>query len=64
LLLGDILLGTDAGAFAAVEDFAAALQKENGLLLRLEFLRGDYSRVRRVSVQLEDRGRRGGSIAA
>jgi serine protease Do len=64
LLLGDILLGTEVGAFTAVEDFAAALQKENGRLLRLDFLRGDYSRVRRVSVQLEDRGRRGGSIAA
>jgi S1-C subfamily serine protease len=64
LLLGDILLGTEVGAFSAVEDFAAALRGETSRVLRLEFLRGDYSRVRRVSVQLEDRGRRGGSIAA
>jgi S1-C subfamily serine protease len=64
LLLGDILLGTEAHAFTSVENFAAALQNENSRVLRLEFLRGDYARVRRVSVQLADRGRQGGAIAA
>lgn len=64
LLLGDILLGTEGRAFHSVEDFADALQGEASRVLRLEFLRGDYTRVRRVSVQLGARGRQGGSIAA
>ena len=64
LLLGDILLGTEGHAFRSVEDFADALQGEGSPLLRLEFLRGDYTRVRKVSVQLGVRGGQGGSIAA
>jgi serine protease Do len=64
LLLGDILLGSDGRAFQSVEDFANVLQGEGSRLLRLEFLRGEYTRVRRVSVQLGVRGRQGGSIAA
>jgi serine protease Do len=64
LQMGDILLGAGTAAFASVEDLAEVLQKDNAPVLRLEFLRGDYSRVRRVSVQLDTRGRRGGSIAA
>lgn len=64
LLLGDILLGSEGRAFHSVEDFAEALQGETSRVLRLEFLRGDYTRVRRVAVQLGNRGRQGGSIAA
>ncbi len=52
LLPGDILLGTEAMPFASVEDLAAVLRKSGARELRLEFLRGDYHRVRRVSVQL------------
>jgi serine protease Do len=52
LMPGDILLGTEAGAFESVDDLAMALEKPVGSLLRLEFLRGDYARVRKVTVQL------------
>jgi len=62
LLPGDILIGTEAGAFHSVEDLAAALDGAGSRILRLEFLRGDYSRVRKVSVQHAGRGK--GAIAA
>ena len=64
LLPGDILLGTEQRRFTSVSDLAAALQGEAGSLLRLEFLRGDYERVRRVSVQLAARGQKAGAMAA
>jgi serine protease Do len=62
LLPGDILIGTEAGAFRSVEDLAAALDGGGSRVLRLEFLRGDYSRVRKVGVQLANREK--GAIAA
>ena len=52
LLPGDILLGTERKAFTSLDDLSLALQGAGQRLLRLEFLRGDYSRVRRVTVQL------------
>jgi len=52
LLAGDILLGTAAGAFHSLDDLAGALSDSGPRVLRLEFLRGDYTQVRRVSVQL------------
>ena len=52
LMPGDILLGTEEKAFAAIEDLAAALQDNRPRLLRIEFLRGDYAKIRRVTVQL------------
>ncbi len=52
LLAGDILLGTEEKPFAAVEDLSAALEGSNPRVLRLEFLRGDYAKIRRVAVQL------------
>lgn len=52
LLPGDILLGTEENRFAGLEDLARALQGTGPRILRLEFLRGDYQRVRRVVVQL------------
>ena len=52
LMPGDILLGTEEKPFAAIEDLAVALQGTGPRVLRVEFLRGDYARVRRVSVQL------------
>jgi serine protease Do len=52
LLAGDILLGTEEKPFTAVEDLSAALEGANPRVLRLEFLRGDYAKIRRVAVQL------------
>ncbi len=52
LLPGDILLGSEQKAFTSLDDLTEALQGNGPRLLRLEFLRGDYSRVRRVTVQL------------
>jgi serine protease Do len=54
LLPGDILLGTEQKGFTSLGDLLQALQGNGPRLLRLEFLRGDYSRVRRVTVQLGD----------
>jgi serine protease Do len=52
LMPGDILLGTEEKSFKAIEDLARALQGNGPRVLRVEFLRGDYARVRRVAVQL------------
>jgi serine protease Do len=52
LMPGDILLGTEDAAFTAIEDLAGALQGGGPRVLRVEFLRGDYTRIRRVSVKL------------
>lgn len=54
LLPGDILLGTDDKAFTSLEDLSKALEGNGPRHLRLQFLRGDYSRVRRVTVQLSN----------
>jgi len=54
LMAGDILLGTEEKGFQSVEYLAAAIDGQGSRLLRLEFLRGDYSRVRRVTVRLGD----------
>ena len=62
LLPGDILLGADGRDFASLEDLAQALAGSGPHTLRLEFLRGDYSRFRHVVVQLGPAGK--GSIAA
>jgi len=51
LLPGDILLGTDEKSFASVDDFASSLQGSGPRLVRLAFLRGNYERFRRVTVQ-------------
>ena len=52
LLPGDILLGTEEKSFAAIEDLAAVLQGGSPRVLRVEFLRGDYTKTRHVAVQL------------
>jgi serine protease Do len=54
LMAGDILLGTEEKPFQSVDDLAEAMDGKGLRLLRLEFLRGDYSRVRRVTVRLGD----------
>jgi serine protease Do len=51
LLPGDILLGTDEKSFASVDDLASSLQGSGPRLVRLAFLRGNYERFRRVTVQ-------------
>ncbi len=52
LMAGDILLGTEEKSFQSINDLASAIDGQGFRLLRLEFLRGDYSRLRRVTVQL------------
>jgi serine protease Do len=52
LMAGDILLGTEEKRFQSIADLARAIDGQGLRLLRFEFLRGDYSRVRRVTVQL------------
>jgi serine protease Do len=52
LMAGDILLGTEEKSFQSIGDLARAIDGQGPRLLRFEFLRGDYTRVRRVTVQL------------
>jgi serine protease Do len=52
LMAGDILLGTEEKCFQSIEDLARAIDGQGFRLLRLEFLRGDYLRLRRVTVRL------------
>ena len=52
LLAGDILLGTEEKSFTSLGDLADSLQGSGPRLLRLAFLRGNYERFRRVTVQL------------
>jgi serine protease Do len=62
LLAGDILLGTEDARFASTDDLSRALQGNGPRVVRLEFLRGDYERIRRVTLQLGYKMRR--SVAA
>jgi serine protease Do len=52
LLPGDILLGTEEKKFTAIEDLADRLRGGAARVLRVEFLRGDYRKTRKVTVQL------------
>jgi len=52
LMAGDILLGTEENRFQSIDDLARAIDGQDSRLLRFEFLRGDYSRLRRVAVRL------------
>ena len=63
LLPGDILLGTEGKPFALLEDLSRALRGQGPRLLRLEFLRGDYSRIRRVTIQVGDQVTRSSAAA-
>ncbi len=58
LLPGDILLGTEDLAFRSPRNLAKALEENSNGALRLKFLRGDYNKVRRVTVSLTASGRR------
>ena len=52
LLAGDILLGAEEKPFRSIDDLSHVLRGRGPRVLRFEFLRGDYNRVRRVTVQL------------
>lgn len=58
LLPGDILLGTEEIVFSSPQNLADVLQNDSCGMLRLRFLRGDYTKVRRVTVSLAAPGRR------
>ena len=64
LMAGDILLGTEEKPFQSIDDLAKAMDGQGLRLLRLEFLRGDYSRVRRVTARLGDSSEGKDRIAA
>ena len=64
LLPGDILLGSEKRPFRSTDDLADVLDESSEGVLRLTFLRGDYTRVRKVSVQLHARNNRAGAAAA
>jgi serine protease Do len=63
LLPGDILLGTEGRPFSLLDDLSRALRGTGPRLLRIEFLRGDYSRVRRVTIPLGNQVTRSGIAA-
>jgi serine protease Do len=63
LLSGDILLGTEGQPFSLLEDLSRALRGAGPRTLRLEFLRGDYTRIRRVTIRLGDHVTRSGVAA-
>jgi serine protease Do len=52
LLPGDILVGAGGRFFSALEDLEDALQANSGRVLRLQFVRGDPSKMRCVAIQL------------
>ena len=52
LLPGDILVGADGRFFSALEDLEDALQGSAERVLRLQFVRGDPSKLRSVAIQL------------
>jgi serine protease Do len=58
LLPGDILLAAEDKPFRLLEDLSRALRGNGPRLLRVEFLRGDYARTRRVAIQLGQPGGR------
>jgi serine protease Do len=64
LLPGDILLGAEEGPFHSTRDLARALEGRGDRPLRLEFLRGDYGRVRRVAVEMGEQVSERSSAAA
>ena len=64
LLPGDILLGAEENPFHSIRDLARSLEGSGPRPLRLEFLRGDYGRVRRVAVQIGGELAERSSVAA
>jgi serine protease Do len=58
LMQGDILLGAEDVVFSSPRQLAEILEGAGNGNLRLRFLRGDYKKVRRVTVALTRSGRR------
>jgi serine protease Do len=58
VLPGDILLGANDVAFSSPRKLAEVLEQNSQRSLRLRFLRGDYQKIRRVTVILTRSGRR------
>jgi serine protease Do len=58
LLPGDILLGTEDLSFSSSDKLAGALHENSTGILRLKFLRGDYAKIRHVTVSLAPATRR------
>ena len=52
LLPGDILLGAEDQRFADIADLRGLLEGSGARQVRFEFLRGDYNRIRKVTVLL------------
>jgi len=52
LLPGDILLGTEEHRFGNTADLRALLEVSGARQVRIEFLRGDYNRIRKVTLLL------------
>lgn len=63
-LPGDLVLGDERGAFQSLEDLSRALGGDGPRTIRFEFLRGDYTRIRRVTLQLDDERASRSSVAA
>jgi serine protease Do len=64
LLPGDILLGTDEKSFTSTADLSQILKGSGARIVRLEFLRGDYSQVRRVNALLGGQNDKRSPVAA
>jgi serine protease Do len=64
LLPGDILVGAEENPFHSARDLARALKGCGQRPLRLEFLRGDDGRVRRVAVEIGEQLRERSWVAA
>jgi len=64
LLAGDILLGTEEEPFTGLESLSELLRGMSARTIRLEFVRGDYQRIRRVTIQLGGQRVWGSSVAA
>ena len=52
LMMGDVVIAVDGCAFDAIEDLERVLEGGNERTMRLEFLRGDHTNIRAVTVRL------------
>jgi serine protease Do len=52
LIPGDILLGANDKLFAAIDDFERLLDGDDEKVVRLQFVRGDRSKLRTVAIRL------------
>ena len=57
LMPGDILLGTEDANFSSAAELASLLARSGPAVLRFRFLRGDYQKIRRVSVAFAGQAR-------